>query len=323
MATKYIVNNVSGQTITGDLTIQGSLVVTGTSTSNFAKYSALLTQTGNITGNTLSTFNYGLIIGETYTIITYQSGDDFSNIANVQSGVINETGCVFIATGETPRAWLNASELSSSGELVVNVLENDLGFDIEWQQAPFGGAGYYIGVNESLGPVINQFPRSRTIMSAGIKYPFDGGPFGFPVPIVGVSSFASKDSAVFVEMFYIEDLTDNALYYTPVEISIKRDFDTTPIQVYGLNDSSLPYGNVSVRLYAGSDLVATLYNDTYTEVNDLTELVAKLNSDTGTNFIGTYSENEDDRRPITLTMATNLKNQFSPDMTLTFEVFND
>jgi hypothetical protein len=322
MTTKYIVNNLSGQTITGDLTIHGSLVVTGTSTSNFAKYSALLTQTGNITGNTLSSFNYGLIIGETYTILTYQSGDDFSNIANVQSGVINETGCVFIATGETPRAWLNASELSSSGELVVNVLENDLGFDIDWEQAPFGGAGYYIGYNPSLEFFINQFPRSRTKISAGIKYPFDaiGVP---PVPIVGISSFATKDSAVFLEMFYEGSLENNALYYTPVEISIKRDFDTTPIQVYGQNTDTLPYGNVSVKLYAGSDLVATLYNDTYTEVNDLTELVAKLNSDIGTNFIGTYSENEDERRPITLTMATNLKNQFSPDMTLTFEVFND
>jgi hypothetical protein len=325
METKYIVNNASEQTITGDLTIQGSLVVTGTSTNNFAKYSALLTQTGNITGNTLSNFNYGLIIGETYTILTYQSGDDFSNIANVQSGVINETGCVFIATGETPTVWDNTSELSSLGDLIVNVLENDLGFDIQWQQAPFGGYGYYIGINEALGPIVNQFPRSRTIISAGIKYPFDGGggPFGFPVPIVGVSSAFLKDSAVFVEMFYDGDLADNALYYTPVEISIKRDFDTTPILVYGENVSGLPYGNVSVRLYIGDTLIETFYNDTYTEVSTIIELVAKLNSDIGTNFLGTYSVNENVEGGVILTMATNLKNQFAPNNTLTFEVFND
>ena len=323
--TKYIVNNLSGQTITGDLTIQGSLVVTGTSTNNFAKYSALLTQTGNITGNTLSNFNYGLIIGETYTILTYQSGDDFSNIANVQSGVINETGCEFVATGETPTVWSNASELSSSGNLIVDVLENDLGFDIEWEQAPFGGYGYYIGYNSLLGPVINQFPRSRTNISAGIKYPFDGGggPFGFPVPIVGISSFATKDSAVFLEMFYDGDLADNSLYYTPIEISIKRDFDATPIQVYGENTSSLPYGNVSVRLYIGKTLIETFYNDTYTEVSTMTELVAKLNSDIGTNFLGTYSLNENAEGGVILTMPTNLKNQFAPNNTLAFEVFND
>jgi hypothetical protein len=322
MATKYIVNNVSGQTITGDLTIQGSLVVTGTSTNNFAKYSALLTQTGNITGNTLSNFNYGLIIGETYTILTYQSGDDFSNIANVQSGVINETGCVFIATGETPTVWSNSSELSSLGNLIVDVLENDLGFDVDWEQAPFGGSGYYIGYNPSVEFFINQFPRSRTKISAGIKLPFDAISVP-PVPICGVSSFAVKDSAVFLEMFYEGSLKNDALYYTPIEISIKRDFDTTPIQVYGENTDTLPYGNVSVKLYAGSDLVATLYNDTYTEVTTMTELVEKLNSDIGTNFIGTYSVNENVEGGVILTMATNLKNQLSPDNTLTFEVFND
>jgi len=325
MGTKYIVNNVSGQTINGNLTIQGSLVVTGTSTNNFAKYSALLTQTGSITGTSLSYFNYGLIIGETYAITTFQSGDDFSNIANVQSGVINETGCVFVATGETPTIWDNASELSSLGELIVDVLENDLGFDIYWQQAPFGGFGYYIGVNSSLGPIINQFPRSRTKISSQIKYPFDGGgdPFNFPIPIPGISSFDTKDSAVFIDVLSGGDLADNGLYYTPVEISIKRDFDTTPILVYGLNVSGLPYGNASVSLYVGGDLIQTFYNETYTEVSTMIELVAKLNSDIGTNFLGTYSVNGSIENGIILTMPTNIKNQFAPNNTLTFEVFND
>ena len=85
MATKYIIDNLSGQTITGDLTINGNLTVTGT-TSGLATYKALLTDLGVQSGNTLSDFNDGLIIGETYTIIDYQSGDDFSNVADVQSG---------------------------------------------------------------------------------------------------------------------------------------------------------------------------------------------------------------------------------------------
>jgi hypothetical protein len=326
MGTKYIVNNVSGQTITGDLTIQGSLVVTGTSTNNFAKYSALLTQTGNISGNTLSNFDYGLIIGETYTITTYQNGDDFSNIANVITGDINTTGCVFIATGQTPTVWNNYSELSSLGNLIVDVLENDLGFDISWEQAPFGGSGYYIGVNSSLGPLPNQFPRNRTKIATQIKYPFDGGgPFGFPVPISGIGTLMYKDCTVFIDMFYNGDLADNGLYYTPVEISIKRNFDTTPILVYGLNVSSFPYGNVSVRLYSDENLITTFYNDTYIQVNNITEMVAALNNDTGTNFLGTYSIDENVEGGVILSMPNNLYNQFSSDntFTLTFEVFND
>jgi hypothetical protein len=88
MATKYIVDNVANQTITGDLTINGNLNVTGT-TSGLVTYKALLTQLGSQTGTTLGGFggfNDGLIIGETYTVTDYQSDDDFSNIANVISG---------------------------------------------------------------------------------------------------------------------------------------------------------------------------------------------------------------------------------------------
>ena len=84
MATKYIVDNLTGQTITGDLTINGNLTVTGTS-NNSGTYRALLTQTGSLNGDS-SYFNNRLIIGETYEITDYQNYDDFSNVANVISG---------------------------------------------------------------------------------------------------------------------------------------------------------------------------------------------------------------------------------------------
>jgi len=84
MATKYIVDNLSGQTINGDLTINGNLSVTGTS-NNSGTYRALLTQTGSLNGDS-NYFNNRLIIGETYEITDYQDYDDFSNVANVQSG---------------------------------------------------------------------------------------------------------------------------------------------------------------------------------------------------------------------------------------------
>jgi hypothetical protein len=48
MATKYIVNNVSGQTIDGNLTINGDVVITGdTNIRPYKVYTALLTQTGD------------------------------------------------------------------------------------------------------------------------------------------------------------------------------------------------------------------------------------------------------------------------------------
>ena len=314
MATKYIVNNVSGQTIIGGLKING-----------IANYKALLTQTGPITGTSLvNDFNYGLIIGETYTINIYENGDDFSNIANVLSGTINTSGCTFIATGETPSVYTGGTELISSGDLVVNVLENNLGYDIEWFYEPGEFSGTYIGINATTGPIYNTFNRNTTYVNVGART-FYNGPFTYDI-YGGVSYgfIGNKDDVFFVGVFDTEILApvDDALYYQPFELIVKQDTDTTPIQTYGLNVSILPYNNVSVRVYAGINLIQTFYGDS-TTVNNINELVSQLNTNSTTNLLGVYSVNEGVEDGIILTMATNLKNQFSPNNTLTFEVFND
>ena len=53
-----------------------------------------------------------LVIGETYEITNYQGSDDFSNVADIISGVTNTNGCIFIATGTTPTEWSSNSELT-------------------------------------------------------------------------------------------------------------------------------------------------------------------------------------------------------------------
>jgi uncharacterized delta-60 repeat protein len=74
-----------------------------------------------------------LIAGEEYTISGYAEHDDFSNIADVVSGIINTEGCVFIATGASPNRWNHGSELLSSGKPRVNSIDiNTLGFTPEW-----------------------------------------------------------------------------------------------------------------------------------------------------------------------------------------------
>lgn len=65
-----------------------------------------------------------LIIGEVYTIASYEVGDDFSNIANVISGTINTNGCIFRATGTTPAVWTEGSLLDGSGSPIPTILEN-------------------------------------------------------------------------------------------------------------------------------------------------------------------------------------------------------
>jgi hypothetical protein len=407
MATKYIVNDLTGQTITGNLTINGNIIVTGTSNSN-SVYRALLTQTGPITGTNLSDFNYGLIVGETYTITDYVSDDDFSNIANVQSGgtiifdyvgtapgvgygVFNgvtgttsglgsgatfnvywcgatynqvtvassgvdyvvgdtitilgtsvsgstpanditititdltptETGCVFIATGQTPNYWGEGSELVSDGGLIVDVLENTLGYELFWVQTPFGGYGYYIAVNSTSGPIYNSFQRDKVEVITPLKYPFDNGGPSFPPFIVpGIDSYFNKDSQIFIDVYdFMGGLSNELLYYTPIEIKINQD-PLTPVIAYGLNVSSFPYGNISIDVITGENYVQTFYGD-YVLVNNINELVIALNNDTTINYLGTFSVNEGVENGIILTTTERIKNQFSPNNTLTFEAFND
>ena len=127
MATKYIVGNVPDQTISGNVTINGNLSVTGTTT-GLVTYKALLTQLGVQSGTSLDDFNGGLIIGETYTITDYQSGDDFSNIADVQTSSIawtdgfsylQESVTLISTTYNGVTGTTNGSGLGASFDVVV------------------------------------------------------------------------------------------------------------------------------------------------------------------------------------------------------------
>ena len=318
MTTKYIVNNVSSQTINGDITINGNLSVTGVTTGNLSSYKALLTQTGNITGTNLINFNYGLIIGETYTITTYQIGDDFSNIANVQSGVINETGCVFIAIGNTPSNWNNGSELSSAGGLIVDVLENNLGYDIFWGQF---GPGTYVGFPNNIGPKYNNYPREKTSVLTQLN--IIGPPFGQIIQnFAGPASFSTKDDILFLGVWdsVSEMSVDDKLFYTPYEVKIKEDLDTTPAVISGSVVSSFPFSYASVDLKCGINYIENFVGDNIT-VNNISELIAELNTNTETNYLGTYSDPGDGG--VLLTIPTNLVNRFCSNGTLTFEVYAD
>ena len=385
MATKYIVNDLTGQTITGDITINGNLTVTGTSNNN-GTYRALLTQTGSLNGDS-SYFNNRLIIGETYEITDYQDYDDFSNVANVISGgtlvdfdyvwspvvgiygsfngltgttsgsgsgasfdgywcgtttpiIINitidtdgngyvvgdtitilgtdlsgstpandmiitvtevntnVTGCVFIATGDTPIIWGN-SVLTSVGGLVVDVLENTLGDELVWFYEPGFQEGLYIAV---FSDVINNnnlcknFIKNKTQITVPSETtPYDYDPYSsYPLTVLSnIESlfFEEIENTLLLSVFdfNITDYVGNSLYYTPIEIKInsndtqedtpltsinwstyngESDFDTYDIQIPTiLNVSRITIsncGNATAHVhddYESSDLSIDLYDD--------------------------------------------------------------
>ena len=111
MATKYIVNNVTGQTINGESILP-----------KYKVYTALLTQSG---GDDVQVINSGdLTIGVTYKINVASNDGDFTNVGAPN----NDGGTYFVATGTTPNSWGTIGELKyNTGAPVVTVLENTIG----------------------------------------------------------------------------------------------------------------------------------------------------------------------------------------------------
>lgn len=101
---------------------------------SYKVYTALVSQTG--ASNILGIQSGALVIGVTYTINDYISGDDFTNVG----APLNQNGVSFVATGTTPSNWNESSELVyDEGAPEVNVLENTVG-NIWWT---YGNVGLY------------------------------------------------------------------------------------------------------------------------------------------------------------------------------------
>jgi hypothetical protein len=111
--TKYIVNNLSGQTINGESVMP-----------QYKVYTALLTQDGTSTEDSISAGT--LTIGVTYYINEESTGMDFTNVGAPN----NDLGTYFVATGTTPSSWGSGANYTlgyDAGAPVVTVLENTIG----------------------------------------------------------------------------------------------------------------------------------------------------------------------------------------------------
>ena len=199
MSTKYIVNNLSGQTINGDLTINGNVVITGTTnTRPYKVYTALLTQSGENNGQGL---DEGLLeIGVTYYIDGFRVGWDFTNVGAPN----NNSGTYFVATGTTPNSWGEYDESNvlsyNTGTPVVTVLENTIG-NI-WFTYDSTGL-YYANSN-------NLFEQNKTTAFIG-----NNG-------IYVLSAYRVNDELVEILTYNISTVSneDGLLNNTPIEIRV-------------------------------------------------------------------------------------------------------
>jgi len=136
MATKYIVNNVSGQTIDGNLTINGDVVITGdTNIRPYKVYTALLTQTGdtaptsivleNTLGNvTLQYFDVGY-----YQIVLENSIDINKTFLYIGNGPSSGGRIFFEEEGFKTITFLNSTTIvvfSSTDGYATGLSNNEL-----------------------------------------------------------------------------------------------------------------------------------------------------------------------------------------------------
>jgi len=119
----------------------------------------------NVAGNAIKTYVAKLIqvdttalysgllkIGEQYKITSYL-GDDFSNVANVISGIINENDCIFIATGTTPSYWGSSTEITPLGNPIqYSLLSNTLGYDTSFCWGNYDSSRYYFNFLNAVDP---------------------------------------------------------------------------------------------------------------------------------------------------------------------------
>jgi uncharacterized delta-60 repeat protein len=109
----------------------GNTVAVGSNSPlNYTSYIAKITETSPGHAEQIGGF---LVVDATYQIQSYVGGDDFSNVADVQSGTINTTGCIFIATGAIPTIWINNSGLLRAPYPVPTVVENTFNFTPYWK----------------------------------------------------------------------------------------------------------------------------------------------------------------------------------------------
>lgn len=188
------------------------------------KWKGLLTQTGPLTftGASDPSLRGGLILNETYTIDNFVTGDDFSNMELI-SGTMNTTGCVFRAIGDIsdafiyPTSW-GGSQITSNGELIVNVLENTLGVNLTFEY-PADNNIANEGVFRIL-PSAGFFPPNLTFISVTPSRSYIGG--SSLAYVYGNVDLDSLTGLLFTRNFFTGSLEGYLLNNLALEIQVYK-----------------------------------------------------------------------------------------------------
>jgi len=164
-------------------------------------FEGLFNQTG---ASDLDTITYGpLVVGTTYKIVDYATGDDFSNV-----GASDTTNNLyFIATGTTPADWGDSTSLSLNvGAPNGRILKND-----------FGKAPYltYSGVGTYILSCTDCFTVGKTAVEFGSLNTTTSG------VVSGITWTASNNDAITIKVAGVDGTAyNNSLLYTKIKVTV-------------------------------------------------------------------------------------------------------
>lgn len=315
---KYIVNDIANQIFDGSLTTaQGSIDVND-GTYRTGVYRALLTHVESSTASSIYELPgkasgpglpSGLIVGEEYTISYYNGTDDFTNVG----AYTNLQGTSFTATGEIPAAW-DGSVLESSGNFVVEVLENTMGHEIFIDNV---ADGIYVGFGP-YGAINNQFPRRNTSLISGKNFSSQPLPSSTSISAGALSLLYKDDSFILLTLDDNVGAVSYSLYQTPIELRVRQNVSGETFSVACIVPE-LPIEEVIASIYSGSNYVDT-FSTFSGPVANKEDLVVLLNTQLApaAGYWGTFSL--DGSNNVVLTASARIKEQWSRDAEMTIVI---
>ena len=192
MSTKHIVDNLSGQTITGQPILRP-----------YKSYAALLAQSGASNAEYITSGD--LTIGVTYTITPdgiHEPGYDY-DFTNV-GAPNNDIGTSFVATGTNPNSWGTFIYLDyDTATPVVTVLENTIG-NIWFEYLDVGS--YYMKSNRLFGNVFPVIINNIDLFDVGSS--------------ISQTLQVLDTDTILIRTSDVNALSDDFLVNTPIEIRV-------------------------------------------------------------------------------------------------------
>ena len=213
-------------------------------------------------------FSVNEISGEQYSIIDFNTGDDFTNV-----GGTNQTGAVFTATGTTPATWDNNSKLQRDKQTTANVATSN---------ASASGSGFKVNYKSTGGKITEiSVHTAGTAYDGGVEVTIDGNEGSGTDARVEILTTGPTGSIARIEV-----VDGGVNYTTPPKARIQSE--------NGANAVIVPYGtdigaieSTGVVLYGKADTNSTVsFRDTNSVNSNFTRAVGTVTYGALVNYDG-------------------------------------